>query len=52
MLVVGSGPGEWLLIGPAAAERDYRQRRSPARCDGFATVVDLTHGRALLRLTG
>jgi sarcosine oxidase subunit alpha len=47
-LVVGSGPGEWLLIGPpgqAAALITKAETES-------ATCVDLTHGRALLRLTG
>jgi heterotetrameric sarcosine oxidase gamma subunit len=52
-LVVGSGPGEWLLIGPVgqapalAAGLD----RMVGRDDG-TTWVDLTHGRALIRLTG
>jgi heterotetrameric sarcosine oxidase gamma subunit len=47
-LVVGSGPGEWLLLGPpghAAALIAKAETES-------ATCVDLTHGRALLRLTG
>jgi heterotetrameric sarcosine oxidase gamma subunit len=49
-LVVGSGPGEWLLIGPPG--------QAPTLAAGVAglaqdaTWVDLTHGRALVRLTG
>jgi heterotetrameric sarcosine oxidase gamma subunit len=55
VLVVGSGPGEWMLIGPAGEEKAIAARlegiagRSP---DESATVVDITHGRALMRLNG
>ncbi len=38
-LVVGAGPGEWLLLGVPPGER-------------LMTAVDVTHGRALMRLTG
>jgi heterotetrameric sarcosine oxidase gamma subunit len=55
VLVVGSGPGEWLLIGPprhgkaiAARLEDLVERVS----DELTTFVDLTHGRALMRLKG
>jgi heterotetrameric sarcosine oxidase gamma subunit len=44
-LVTGSGPGEWTLLGPAGETMDVATT-------GFATVIDLTHGRALMRLTG
>ena len=44
-IVAGSGPDEWTLIGPVNETFDVRT-------DGFATVIDLTHGRALMRLTG
>jgi heterotetrameric sarcosine oxidase gamma subunit len=44
-LVTGSGPGEWTLLGPPGAWWEV-----PGT--GFTTVIDLTHGRALLRLTG
>ncbi len=54
-LVVGSGPGEWLLLAPPG--------RTAALGAGLAGVaeqapgepvtwVDLTHGRALIRLSG
>ena len=50
-LVVGSGPGEWLLIGPpgqaAALAAAVKDEAGPE-----TTCVDLTHGRALVRLTG
>lgn len=60
-LVVGSGPGEWLVIAPAAGaaalvgELDSRlSGAGPAGGeDGeLVSVVDLTHGRALVRLSG
>ncbi len=44
-LIVGSGPGEWTLLGPPGATRHVATT-------GFATVIDITHGRALMRLTG
>jgi heterotetrameric sarcosine oxidase gamma subunit len=51
-LVIGSGPGEWLLLGaPGKARQLTEQVRSQAGED-FVTSVDLTHGRALMRLTG
>ncbi len=54
-LVAGSGPGEWLLLaapgqGPALA---VRLGDLAARCPGeLVTATDVTHGRALMRLTG
>jgi heterotetrameric sarcosine oxidase gamma subunit len=50
-LVVGSAPGEWLVLG----ERAGRPAALAARLTGLeelVSVVDVTHGRALLRLTG
>jgi heterotetrameric sarcosine oxidase gamma subunit len=44
-LVTGSGPGEWTLLGPVGETMSVPT-------SGFATVIDLTHGRALMRLTG
>lgn len=53
-LVVGSGPGEWLVLGPQgqgpALVPDLEARFADA--GEFVSVVDLTHGRALMRLTG
>jgi sarcosine oxidase subunit alpha len=53
-LVVGSGPGEWLVLGPPGTQ-DALRARLEERVDvpgEFTSVVDLTHGRALLRLRG
>jgi heterotetrameric sarcosine oxidase gamma subunit len=54
-LVAGSGPGEWLLLaapgqGPALiGDAEDLAARFP---DELITATDLTHGRALMRLTG
>lgn len=52
VLVTGSGPGEWTLIGPVGSARDVAARITAAEVGERVTVVDLTHGRALVRLTG
>jgi heterotetrameric sarcosine oxidase gamma subunit len=59
-LLIGSGPGEWLALGaPGTAPAVVRRLEaaassaaSSAAPDEFVTVIDLTHGRALVRLTG
>ena len=54
-LVVGSGPGEWLLLAAPgqAAELQAGLASLEAHAPGeHVTWVDLTHGRALIRLTG
>ncbi|MDN5931342.1 MAG: hypothetical protein L0I24_09815, partial [Pseudonocardia sp.] len=53
-LVVGSGPGEWLVLGGADGRDELvaRLERLADQPGEFASVVDLTHGRALLRLHG
>jgi heterotetrameric sarcosine oxidase gamma subunit len=56
-LLVGSGPGEWLVLGPpgdaARLAEDVTARLAAAvHAGAHASVVDLTHGRALVRLTG
>lgn len=53
-LVIGSGPDEWLVLGPAAdASRidDWLTELAESDPDPVS-VVDVTHGRALMRLTG
>lgn len=54
-LVIGSGPGEWLVLGPVGSQQEltdrWREQASDAEGPSVA-VVDQTHGRALLRLTG
>jgi heterotetrameric sarcosine oxidase gamma subunit len=54
VLVIGSGPGEWLVLGPPARGTAVLNRleEAAARTDELVTVVDVTHGRALVRLTG
>jgi heterotetrameric sarcosine oxidase gamma subunit len=52
ILVVGSGPGEWLLIGPPGQAAALAAMATADKASPDTTCVDLTHGRALLRLTG
>ncbi len=53
-LVVGSGPGEWLVLGAPGTQDALRERLAGlVAADGeFASVVDLTYGRALMVLRG
>jgi len=57
-LVAGSGPGEWLLLAPpgtplADLPGDLPEAFPVSSADAdLVTSVDLTHGRALVRLTG
>ena len=50
-LIVGSAPGEWLLVGAPGGAAELVQRGVTAGNE-FVTVTDVTHGRTLLRLTG
>jgi heterotetrameric sarcosine oxidase gamma subunit len=55
LLVVGSGPGEWLLIAPPGQAADLVTRFDDLAsqvADQTVNVIDLTHGRALVRLAG
>jgi heterotetrameric sarcosine oxidase gamma subunit len=51
-LVVGSGPGEWLLLAPPGASAEVAGRVKEVSDGGLVSVFDATHGRALMRLTG
>jgi heterotetrameric sarcosine oxidase gamma subunit len=55
-LVVGSSPGEWLVLGPPGAAAAVAGWLGTVAADSapeeFVSVVDLTHGRALMRITG
>jgi heterotetrameric sarcosine oxidase gamma subunit len=50
-LVIGSGPDEWLLLAPAGTRPPLAAELCPGESE-FRTVVDVTHGRVVLRLTG
>ena len=54
LIEIGSDPGGWLTIGPVgdAAELVERLTDEVANAGEMVSVIDLTHGRALLRLTG
>jgi heterotetrameric sarcosine oxidase gamma subunit len=51
-LVVGSGPGEWLLLAPPGASAAVAGRVKEVPDDELVSVFDATHGRALMRITG
>ncbi len=50
--VVGSGPGEWMLLGAVGTGGALAAQAGALPDDRLVTAVDVTHGRALLRLTG
>ncbi len=51
-LAVGSGPGEWLLLGPPGASATVAGRVAEVTNEEMVSVFDVTHGRALMRITG
>jgi sarcosine oxidase, subunit gamma len=54
VLLVGSGPGEWLVLAAPGRQGPLvdRLQASTADLDELVTVIDTTHARALVRLTG
>jgi heterotetrameric sarcosine oxidase gamma subunit len=52
VLVIGSGPGEWLLLAPPARTEDVVGRLKETSGGAWMNTFDVTHGRALLRLGG
>jgi heterotetrameric sarcosine oxidase gamma subunit len=50
-LVIGSGPGEWTILGGIGSAPEIMQRITPPE-GAHVAVVDSTHGRALIRITG
>jgi heterotetrameric sarcosine oxidase gamma subunit len=51
-LVVGSSPGEWLLLAPPGASAAVARRVEEVQDEGLVSIFDATHGRALMRITG
>jgi len=51
-LVIGSGPGEWLLLAPPGTSAAVMERIGAIQDGGLVSVFDATHGRALVRITG
>ena len=55
-LVAGSGPGEWFVLAPPGtaglAGGWLGTLAADSAPEEFVSVVDLTHGRALMRITG
>jgi heterotetrameric sarcosine oxidase gamma subunit len=51
-LVVGSGPGEWLLLAEPGTSAAVIQRVGELEDERLVSVFDATHARALVRITG
>ena len=51
-LVVGSGPGEWLLLAASGTGSEVAGRVEEGPDEGLVSVFDATHGRALVRISG
>ncbi len=53
-LVIGSGPGEWLVLAGVGDGTTVQGQldQAIAGLGEFVSIVDLTHGRALVALTG
>ena len=51
-LVVGSGPGEWLLLAPPGSAPEVSRRVDEVPGEELISVFDVTHGRALMRISG
>jgi len=51
-LVVGTGPDEWLVLGPAGSVEAVLAGLEGTGQSELATVLDVTHGGVLFRLTG
>lgn len=54
VLVIGSGPGEWLVLAAPGQQTPLVDRLSDLAGgdDELVSVVDMTHGRAVIRLVG
>lgn len=53
-LVIGSAPGEWLVLAPPGEQTPLCDRLAvlAAGAGELVTILDLTHGHAVMRLTG
>ncbi len=51
-LAASARPGEWLLMGPPGSAGNLADDLGAPDDGELVTVLDVTHGRALMRLTG
>ena len=51
-LVLGSRPGEWIVLGTAAAVAEVVSGLDGLDSSEFVSALDWSHGRALFRVTG
>ena len=52
VLVLGSRPGEWVVLGTADAVAETVEGLDGLDSSDFVTALEWTHGRALFRITG
>ena len=52
VLIVGSGPDEWTLLGAPGAGGRLSERAAAALGEAPGALFDVTHGRAAMRITG
>ena len=50
--VLGSRPGEWIVVGAAGAVAEAVEGLEQLDSSDFVSCLDWTHGRALFRVTG
>jgi heterotetrameric sarcosine oxidase gamma subunit len=51
-LVIGDAPGEWFVLGPSGHESAILTDLEATAAGTFTTVLEMTHGYAVVRLTG
>ena len=51
-LVIGEAPGEWLVLGPSGHEHAILADLEATAAGSFSTMLEMTHGYAVVRLTG
>ncbi len=51
-VIIGSGPGEWLLLGPPSTAPALAAKVQELGHSDDVSAVDVTHARAMIRLVG
>jgi heterotetrameric sarcosine oxidase gamma subunit len=51
-LVIGDALGEWLVLGPSGHEHAIFADLEATAARSFSTMLEMTHGYAVVRLTG
>ena len=51
-LVIGESPGAWLVLGPSGHEHAVFADLEATAAGSFSTMLEMTHGYTVVRLTG